>query len=357
MATGNVALNDTNAGYSGANLNEIFYEPVFRSDDIMRNYRVIPNVKHVMNVYTSAKLTKIVKAQTACSPLSQDPVAYFPVDQKVITAGRCRVALEQCSEEFYGTFIEESYRNGVDVNNLLGTDLADAIVNRAVAGIASDVLRLAWGGNLTLDGVATPAVGYAVFDGWMKLMGADTTVLAARTELDVVAPAEPTAGEAINLLRTMYDAAPAALQQIPAGDKKMFVTPRIFNAYLANLEANTTIGTADLAISNTVNGMARVSFRGVEVVAMYEWDTILADADPVLFQTTKAGADTENTQGACYCATENLIIGSDVTDPEGSFKVFYDDLEEKMFFRGYFKLGVQFLYPSLVQWGVLADIV
>ena len=51
-------------------------------------------------------------------------------------------------------------------------------------------------------------------------------------------------------------------------------------------------------------------------------------------------------------AVENLIIGSDVTDPEGSFKVFYDDLEEKMFFRGYFKLGVQFLYPSLVQWGI-----
>ena len=156
MATGNVAFDSTNAGYSGANLNEIFYEPVFRSDDIMRNYRVIPNVKHVMNVYTSAKLTKIVKAQVACSSLSQDPVAYFPIDQKVITAGRCRVALEQCSEEFYGTFIEESYRNGLDVNNLLGTDLADAIVNRAVAGIASDVLRLAWGGNIT-----GAAAGYA----------------------------------------------------------------------------------------------------------------------------------------------------------------------------------------------------
>ena len=344
MATGNVATNALNAGYSGANLNEIFYEPVFRSDDIMRNYRVIPNVKHVMNVYTSAKLTKIVKAQVACSPLSQDPVAYFPIDQKVITAGRCRVALEQCSEEFYGTFIEESYRNGVDVNNLLGTDLADAIVNRAVAGIASDVVRLAWGGD-----VAGAVAGYAVFDGWMKLMGADATVLAARTELDVVAPAAPTAGEAINLLRTMYDAAPAALQQVAAADKKMFVTPRVFNAYLANLEG----ASADLALVNQVDGMRRVMFRGVEVVAMYEWDTILADADPLLFQTTKAAVDTENTQGACYCAVENLIIGSDVTDPEGSFKVFYDDLEEKMFFRGYFKLGVQYLYSSLVQWGLL----
>ena len=348
MATGNVAFDNTNAGYSGANLNEIFYEPVFRSDDIMRNYRVIPNVKHVMNVYTSAKLTKIVKAQVACSATSQDPAVNFYVDQKVITAGRCKVALEQCSEEFYGTFIEESYRNGVDVNNLLGTDLADAIVNRAVAGIASDVLRLAWGGNIT-----GAAAGYAVFDGWMKLMGADTVVLAARTELDVVAPASPTADNAIRLLRDMYDSAPAALQQVAAADKKMFVTPKVFNAYLANLEGSS----ADLALVNQVDGMRRVMFRGVEVVAMYEWDTILTDADPVLFQTTKAAVDTENTQGACYCAVENLIIGSDVTDPEGSFKVFYDDLEEKMFFRGYFKLGVQFLYPSLVQWGVLADIV
>ena len=34
MATGNVADKGTFATYSGANLNEIFYEPVFRSDDI-----------------------------------------------------------------------------------------------------------------------------------------------------------------------------------------------------------------------------------------------------------------------------------------------------------------------------------
>ena len=82
---------------------------------------------------------------------------------------------------------------------------------------------------------------------------------------------------------------------------------------------------------------------------MYEWDTILTDTNPDLFQSA-AGADL--TQGICYTAVENLIIGSDVTDPEGSFKVFYDDLEEKMFFRGYFKLGVQYLYSSLVHWGL-----
>ena len=331
----NVANNSIAATYSGANLNEIFYEPVFRSDDLMRNYRVIPNVKHKMNVYTSAALTKIVDPYTACSASSGS--TQFNIENKTITAGRCRVALEQCTDEFFGTYIEEMYRNGVDVMNLEGTQLADAIVNRAVKGIGSDVVRLAWGG----DGSTS---AYTAFDGWMKLMAADSTVLAARTEFTGT-EAAPTAADAIGLLRTMYDTAPANLQQVPASDKKMFVTPKIFNAYLANLEGSS----ADLAIVNTVDGYTRVSFRGVQVVPMYEWDTILADTNPTMFE--KGG--TNYTNGACYCAVENLILGSDVTDPEGSFKVFYDDLEEKMFFRGYFKLGVQFLYSSLVQWGII----
>ena len=329
----NVAKDSIAATYSGANLNEIFYEPVFRSDDIMRNYRVIPNVKHKMNVYTSAALTKIVEPYSSCSATSGS--TQFNIENKTITAGRCRVALEQCQSEFENTYIEELYRSGADVFNLEGTVVGDAVVNRAVSGIASDVVRLAWGGD-----VAGAVSGYTAFDGWMELMKAEPV-----TEVTLASITAPTSAEALTMLKTIYDGAPAALQQVAPEDKKMFVTPKIFNAYLANLEGTA----ADLAIVNQQEGIRRVMFRGVEVVAMYEWDTILADTNPDVFQTA-AGAN--NTQGMCYCAVENLIIGSDVTDPEGSFKVFYDDLEEKMFFRGYFKLGVQYLYSSLVQWGL-----
>ena len=330
----NVADNAITATYGGANLNGIFYEPVFRSDEIMRNYRVIPNVKHKMNVFTAAPLTKIVESYSTCSTSSTS--TDFDIMSKTITAGRCRVALEQCWDEFKDTFIEESYRNGVDVTNMEGTEVGDAIVNRAVAGIASDVVRLAWGGD-----VAGAVAGYTAFDGWMELMKAETVL-----EQIGVAPLNPTAQEALNLIMKVYDGAPAALQQVAPADKKMFVTPKLYNAYLQNIEGNG----ADLAIVNMVDASPRVSFRGVELVAMYEWDTILVDTNPDVFQSA-AGADLN--QGVCYIAVENLIIGSDVTDPEGSFKVFYDDLEEKMYFRGYFKLGVQYLYSSLVQWGLL----
>ena len=328
-----VAANAITATYGGAQLNEIFYEPVFRSDDIMRNYRVIPNVKHVMNVYTAAALTKIVEVYSTCSATSG--ANQFDISDKVITAGRCRVALEQCTDEFFGTFIEESYRSGADVMNIEGTQLADAIVDRAVKGIAQDVVRLAWGGD-----IAGAVAGYTAFDGWMELMKAETVLTHTG-----VAPAAPTAAEALALIMKVYDQAPAALQQVAPSDKKMFVTPKLYNAYLQNLEGTGS----DLAIVNRVDASPRVSFRGVELVAMYEWDTILTDTNPDLFINAATNFD----QGMCYVATDNLIIGSDVTDPEGSFKVFYDDLEEKMFFRGYFKLGVQYLYSSLVQWGLL----
>ena len=328
----NVANDAITATYGGAQLNEIFYEPVFRSDDLMRNYRVIPNVKYKMNVFTAAPLTKIVQSYSTCSTSSTSED--FDIMSKTITAGRCRVALEQCWAEFKDTFIEESYRNGVDVTNMEGTEVGDAIVNRAVAGIASDVVRLGWGGDIAA------AAGYSAFDGWMKLMAAEPVLTQAAVD-----PANPTAANALDIIMKVYDGAPAALQQVAPADKKMFVTPKLYNAYLQNLEGNG----ADLAIVNRIDAAPRVSFRGVELVAMYEWDTILIDTNPDLFVNAAANYN----QGVCYTAVENLIIGSDVTDPEGSFKVFYDDLEEKMFFRGYFKLGVQYLYSSLVQWGLV----
>ncbi len=334
----NVANNSIAATYSGAQLNELFYEPVFRSDDIMNNYRVIPNVKHKMNVYTSAALTKIVAKYTGCSATSGS--TQFNIDDKVITAGRMRVALEQCTDEFFGTYIEELYKNGADVMNVEGTLLAEAIVNRATKGIAQDVVRLAWGDD-TGSGVA----GYGNMDGWMKLMAAGSS---PRFTINATTDNDPTSAEVITALRKLYDESPAALQQVPAAEKRFFVTPLVFNKYLQNLEGTS----ADLAITNTQDGYQIVKFRGIEIIPMYEWDTILADTNPDLFSNTAGGVTTEYSQGICYTSVDNLIIGSDVTDPQGSFKVFYDDLEEKMFFRGYFKLGVQYLYDSLYKWAI-----
>jgi hypothetical protein len=334
----NVAAKGTFATYEGANLNQMFFEPVFKSDNILQNYRVIPNVKHKINVYTSAALKKIVRTYTDCS--SSSTGSTFNVENKTLTAGRMRVALEQCSKEIFGTYIEELYKSGVDVNNLEGTLLADAILNRTVSGIGSDVVRIAWGGD-----TSSASDDYKQMDGWMKLMGAGS---APRFTVNAANDNEPGLSEVMSALRKLYDEAPAALQQVPAAEKRFFVTPLIYNTYLQQLEGKA----ADLALRNEIDGVTRVTYRGIPLIPMYEWDTILADTDPDLFANTAGGVTTNYSQGICYVATDNLAIGSDVNDPESAFKVFYDDLEEKMFVRGYFKLGVQYMFDSLYKWAI-----
>ena len=328
---------DFDIAYGGANLNEIFYEPTFRSEDVLSRYRVIPNVKGSMNIFLSANLTKIVKKYTTCS--STSGTGSFALSDKKITAGKCRVALEQCADEFFGTYIEELYRTGQNAINVEGTVLEDIMVRRTVEGIGADVIRLIWGADGT-------TAEYDQLTGWFKLLGDDTVVEAAKLEKIAADFDAPSAGEAIALLRDCFDKAPAALQQTPLNAKKMYVTPEVFNAYLANLEGTS----ADLAWSAQKDGVAAVRFRGVELVPMYEWTTILTDLNPTLFDggTTPMNAS----QGVIYGAVENFIIGTDVNDNEANFKMWYDDKDEKAYIRSYFKLGAQVLYSSLVQVGI-----
>lgn len=333
MAANDLINNNISATYGGANLNEIFFEPTFRSDDILGNYRVIPNVKHKMNVFTSSNLTKIVKKYTGCS--SSSDAGNANLNDKTIEAGRLRVALEQCADEFFDTFIEEAYRTGVDAMNMEGTVVGDVMMRRTVEGIGQDVVRLAWGADGT-------TADYNQFNGWFKLAAAETALETIAASTDA-----PTAAEALSLIRGLYDGASAALQQVPAADKKIFVTPKLYNAYLANLEGTSS----DLAWSAQRDGTQVVAFRGVELVPMYEWDTILADTNPTVFNggTTPMNA----TQGACYVAKDNLVIGTDVSDPTAQIKMWYDDKDEKTYVRSYFKLGVQYLHSSLIKFAIV----
>lgn len=340
----NVVADGTYANYTGANLNEIFFEPTFRSDDILGNYRVIPNVKHDINVFSSANLTKIVESYSDCTAGLTGGSSNL--DSKTLTAGRCRVGLEQCADEFMNTYIEELYRSGVDAMNVEGTVVGEVMTRRTVEGIGQDVVRLSWGGDTA---AGTPS-GYNVFEGWFKKMAGLTSIEEGSATVGAV-----TATQALSLIRAVYDGAPAALQQVAANEKKMFVTPRLYNAYLANLEGTSS----DLAWAAQKDGVMKVSFRGVELVPMYEWDTTLTDYAassnyPAIFEDS-AATPVECNDGVCYCATENLIVGTDVSDPQGQMKMWYDDKDEKTYVRAYFKLGVQYLFDSLVQWGIVTS--
>jgi len=323
----NVAMDNIAATYSGANFNELFLEPIFRDSDLMQ-FRVIPNVKYKMNLYTADALSCIVKKYTTCGG---DESGEFNVNDKVITAGRMRVAVSQCQDAFFGTYLEESFRNGINVFNLEGTALMDTILQNVRNGIANDVVKIAWWGDV--DTTVGKASCYNQTDGWWTLLKADATVNG--NKVTIANSGAWAAGDAIVALRAMWTAAPSALQGVETRDKGIYCSRLMYDDYLTSLE---DLGNAE-GFSQLVDGSMKVYFRGVEVIPMYGWDAAIADlgiTDDVC---------------ACYVAKQNLAVGTDTNDPEGEMKMFYDDLTEKVYVRAYFKLGVQFLHDSLVQIG------
>ena len=330
----NVATDNIGATYSGANFNELFLEPIFRDSDLMQ-FRVIPNVKHVMNLYTADALSCIVQKYTTCS--SSDTGETFAVNDKVLTAGRMRVAVSQCQDEFFGTYLEESFRNGINVFNLEGTALMDTILQNVRNGISRDVVRLAWFGDTGATGDS--AACYNSTDGWWKLLIDDDVVNGNKVEIPpstAIAPAVAfVAGDGLIALRALWAAAPSALQGVANGEKAFYVSRVIYDDYLTSLEnQGNTEGQRQL-----VDGSMRIYFRGVEVIPMYDWDIAVTQLSST--------ADIR----AVYVAKQNLAVGTDTNDPEGEMKMFYDDLTEKVYVRAYFKLGVQFLHDSLVVIG------
>jgi len=323
----NVALDNISATYSGANFNELFLEPLFRDSDIMQ-FRVIPNVKHKMNLYTADALSCIVQKYTGCGGSESGD---FNVNDKVITAGRMRVAVSQCQDAFFGTYLEESFKNGVNVFNLEGTQLMDTILANVRQGISEDITKLAWWGDISASG--DNAACYNSTDGWWKMFIADSTINGRKTT--IANSGSFAAGDAITALRAMWTASPSALQGVANNEKAIYVSRLMYDDYLTSLE---NLGNAE-GFSQLVDGSIKVYFRGVEVIPMYGWDSAVSQL-----------TITDDVRAA-YVAKQNLAVGTDTNDPEGEMKMFYDDLTEKVYVRAYFKLGVQFLHDSLVQIG------
>tara|TARA_R110002073_G_scaffold144222_2_gene296261 strand:+ start:2093 stop:3205 length:1113 start_codon:yes stop_codon:yes gene_type:complete len=370
MALLDIANNGLGGLYTGTYASKILLEPMFHSDEIMRNYSIYPNVKFQTNIMMAEKLTDITAINDGCGANTCTGAKLHDMDitQKVLSVKNVSVKQEQCWNEFEEEVIRESYRNGVNMPDLSGTDLANLIIKRVSQGIKHDTIRNMWAGDFGLIGNVVNCSYASMGDGlWesLRAVGAPfagaglteytATGTAAANLIAVGATIAPVDAEL--LLRSVFDAAPAELQQTAPGEKRMFVTPNIYNAYYGALTAvSPAVGSVDYGHSEAQTGVnyPRLHFRGVEVVPMYEWDvafTALAAAPPALFTTVGA---TQSTQGCIYAAKSNLIIGTDTTSPDTQLKMFYDNVGENMLIKAYFTMGFQFGWNSLVTGGMLA---
>ena len=358
----NVALDGIGLAYNGTYASKILLEPMFTSDDIMSNYTIYPAVKYKQNITMAPSLSGITAVHSGCGTTNTCDPAGFTVTQKQIMVENVSVKQVQCWDEFKDQVIVESYKNGVNMPDLTGTELANVIINRVRGGIASDLVRNMWAGEAAIA-VGAPDCSYQSMGDGLWLTMANATAFQGGTSANLTpviggllaaaaTASYATVGGTISiadvqlLLDDCFNTAPSALQQVPAREKRMFVTPNVYNAWYSTLTAV------------AVSGKDRLYYRGIELVPMYEWDVALTAGGvsvdlSALF--TQAGAVTTNqtTNGVIYTAKSNLFIGTDVSRPENELKMFYDEVSENMYVRAGFTMGFQYGWNSLLNGATL----
>ena len=368
----NVALQAAGTlAYNGTYASKILLEPMFHSDDIMRNYTIYPNVKYKQNILMAPSLRSITALNTGCVA-NTCLGTQFTVSQKTIEVENVSVKQTQCWDEFKSEVIVESYKNGINMPDLSGTELAQVIIDRVRGGISNDMIRNMWAGMKS--GAGIPAAADCTYTsmgaGLWDLLAADAhfadtnklqrvTGGGAAADYNTVGGTIAVADVAL-LLDKAFAGAPAELQQVEASAKRMFVTPNVYNAYYASLTLVAQAGAVDYGHSEAQAGKGRLFFRGVELVPMYEWDVALSLAATgagidVSALFTQAGATTTNqtTNGVIYTASANLMIGTDVSSPENEMKMIYDEVSDNMYIRAGFTMGFQYGWNSLVNGATL----
>lgn len=314
--------------YTGDLANEIFLEPVFFDDELRTSYRIMPNVTSRRKMQFAQALEKIVRKYAGCG---FTPVGALTVYDREIEVNKMKIDMELCMDEFLDTVFEELLNTGTRIGDLTDTVLSNILITRVQQAIRLDIERLLHFGDTSS---ADPA--YDPMDGlWTVYYPALVTqTLVPRT--DTGSGSAIATGDGIEILKAVYDQAPLQLKALPANQKVLNVTGAVYNAYRADIEDG---GGGDYGLLATINGIEMLTFRGVPVKPMWRWDAIL----------TELGTSLPNYVE--YTTPLNKVVATDITNPGTDLQMWYDPKDEKMYVKGRWKMGANYIHHSLISLG------
>ena len=315
---------------------ELFWKPQEGSDNIFENYKVM-QVADKSNLYIPGNLTKIIKEYSGCGFSASGATT---ITDRIIITEKVKVNLEQCEDAWDDTIFEESLKQGVDIDDLRGTVVQRIILTKLLEGMRNDIARMQW---FNRDGHS--AADYAHYDGWLERafdtsanlgyildMSGNTSIETSGADDSLVTDGTLTA------FRLLWENQSKVLRAIPRKDKRIFVTASIMDNYLTSLEDTQN----ERGHGNLEDGTPVVLFRGVPVVEVPGWDTHLDDTDNP--QATKIGNNL-----IVMTMPDNLIVGSDITNPDNEIKTWYSEDNETLRFKAKLKIGAQILHPEFMS--------
>jgi hypothetical protein len=319
--------NSVNISFQGQEANTLFFEPVYMEENLLADFRVMPNVTSRRKMGFVGALEKIVKKYSGCG---FNPSGSMQLTDRWIETNHAEFALAQCWDEFKDTVYEELMNKGVRFADLTDTMLAEILLQRVTEAVRNDTMRLAFFGNR-----ASTNAAYDVVDGLWTVLVPAFVAATSTPRVNASSGTALAAGDGIDLLRAVYDNQTKQLKGLPMQRKRFYVSNDVYDQYLADIEGG---GGGDYGLLTMINGVQQLTFRGIQVRNMLTWNEI----------TSTDLSQTEQHQ-VLLTDPANLVIATDIVGGENQVRVWYNEDEEEMRIKGRFKTGFNIVHPSLLS--------
>jgi len=323
-----VEISQLDVSFRGTEANNIFLEPVFFDDDLRGQFRVLGNVANKKKMVFVQQLENIVRKYSGCG---FNPVGAVDIYQRTIDVEKMKVDLEMCWDEFEDTVFEELLKTGTRLPDISGTLIENILLTRVQQAIRNDITRLSYFGDQSSNNP-----NFDSLDGFWTVyypqLVADDLVPRANTGSGT----NLAAGDGFAILRDVYDQAPLQLKGLPANQKVFNVTQSVYSQLREDIENG---GGGDYGLLQLINGVEQFTFRGVTVIPQFRWDDIATSLGTVKPHYVE------------YTTPQNKVLATDVLSPETALELWYDQKDEKVYIKARFKMGVNYIHPSLISLG------
>lgn len=313
----------------GETFNQLFFAPFVKDVSVFDTFRIFPNMKkgETMQLLKIDNFSGNTRRADGCG---FDPKGNVNITERWLRAVQVKADAQLCEDELTQTVFAAQYQNGADYDNITGTQIARAVMEKIAQGVTQDIMELAFWGNekssspflQSVDGIWS-YVQQGVIDGdVVRLDNKSNTTLAL--------------GEAVELMLEVLEKAQDELRGMDENMKVIYISPDMYYALRRDLidgSKNSAAYTREVIDGRTIE-----RFYGIEIRKITSWT-----------KYGKSEFDLDVAQNLImYVAKQNLAMGTDATGMNSDVKMQWEDFERLVRYRAARPLAFNYIHPELI---------
>lgn len=322
----------TNFSYTwdGITSTDVMIKPSIMTPDILQLFTVRQGIKYKEQMALANPISKIVKKYTSCD--RSETGTGVSITSKELTTTRLEVYLSECVDAFDATIMSTLTKDGIDYNDITGTQLQTVIQDLVTDAVRRDNFRI-----FSFGDTDNSSSDYSQLNGlWPTLIAGNASYAVKRIGA-ALGSGTLSSGTALTYLKAHYDGAPIILKQLENTQKAFFVTGSVYENLLASYESNSTGSENQFALLQMgPNGFLK--YRGIDVKPIYAWDASLQADFPL-------GNNVQHL--ILYTTPGNHAIGVERASDQGNIQMWYERKDRKVYIEGMYKMGYVYIHDEL----------